>query len=45
MLNEGVAEVRENAAKCIGKLEMFFDEDFFNAIKGKMNKSLASKVS
>ncbi len=24
---------------------MFFDEDFFNAIKGKMNKSLASKVS
>ncbi len=23
---------------------MFFDEDFFNAIKGKMNKNLASKI-
>ena len=44
LLEDGVAEVRDAMVRSLAKLELIFGEDFFNPIKGKVNKKIQSKL-
>ena len=44
LMGEGVAEVRDAMARNLAKMELLISEDFFEPVKGKLNRTLADKV-